>query len=310
MPRIPPAAISPAIAGLFVAWACCPAAAEIDAARGQSPVERAAPRQGEEDVRLVPADGPSSENPMRLPQIEATPEMAGGLLQPIPEDPLDEECAVKLWSSSIEFGLSGTDGNSETFNMRLGAKTQRKTEFSTFTFEMTHVNQTAEAVRTARNALFDGRAEWPLSGSQWTYFAHLTGEYDEFKPFDFRLAADTGLGRLLVDRESTTLLGRIGGSTSREIGGPEDEWVPELVAGLEFEHALSPRQRLTASAEYFPDVTAFHEYRFNTRGAWEIVVDPDWGLSLKLSAILRLDSTPNGGKEADTDYAALLLWSF
>jgi len=230
------------------------------------------------------------------------------------EPPADEEFVtwepLRSWEGSIELGLNGTEGNSEAFNLRFGGKLKRHTPVSEQTYEFNYVDQSSNGVKSARNGLFDGRIKWPFNDSPWSWFFHTGLEYDEFKPFDLRLSFDTGLGYDFIRNDVTTLTGRVGGGASKEINGISDDWVPEMLWALDLERKLSERQKMSASVEYLPDVTDFEEYRLNAKASWEVVIDPDWGLSLKLSAINRYDSTPDGAKPNDIDYAALFLWSF
>jgi len=150
-----------------------------------------------------------------------------------------------------------------------------------------------------------------FTGSPWSWFVQTAVEYDEFKAFDARVSGNTGLGFEFFKNDFSTLTGRFGASTSKEIGGIDDEVKPEILYGFEYERKISERQKASASVDYFPDVTDAHDYRLNAKASWEVVVDPDWGLSLKLSANNRFDSTPDpGNSKNDIDYSALMLWSF
>ncbi len=215
-----------------------------------------------------------------------------------------------LWHGSVELGLSGTDGNSETFNVRFGAKAKREVPRAVHTYEFTYLDKSADSRQTARSALLDGRSEWPFPNSPWSFFVHALGEYDEFKAFDVRASGDTGLGYQFVKNERTDLKGRFGGSASHEFGGPDDDVVPELVFGMEWKHCFSPRQNVSVQVDYFPNVTAFTDFRMNGRASWEVVVAPEWNLSLKTSVVDRYDSTPGTALSNDLDYSLLLLWSF
>jgi len=226
------------------------------------------------------------------------------------DEPEAEEEIVSPWSGSLELGLDGSEGNTNTFNLQFGSQLKRETDFNTLKLQMRHNTENSGGIKTARSLLFDGRSEWPFRNNRWTYFIHSEGEYDEFKPFDLRMSGDSGFGYRFLNNDITKFTGRLGGSTSREIGGINDAFVPEMTFGLEFEREISSRQKLGISSEYYPDVTNFADYRLNTKAYWKYTLNPDWGMSLKLSAINRYDSTPSGALNSDTDYSALVLWDF
>jgi hypothetical protein len=217
---------------------------------------------------------------------------------------------TKEWDGSFELGLNGTAGNSETFNLRFGGKLESKTDFSTQTLKALYNDQSSNGVNSARNALLNGKIEWPCGDTRWSIFLHGLGEYDEFKPFDYRLSGDAGLAYMFFDNDVTKLKGRFGGSASKEYGSLDDDVKPEVVFGMEWERKLSERQKASVTIDYYPTVTDFSDARINGDASWEVVVDPEWGLSFKLSAITRYDSTPSGAKHNDVNYAALMLWSF
>ncbi len=156
------------------------------------------------------------------------------------------------------------------------------------------------------------------SGHFWVYgvrliaspFVHGTNDYDEFKPFDLRVTIDVGIGYQFIDTKTTSLDIRGGAGTSREIGGPDDTYVPEGVFGLDFKHRLNKRQKFTISTEYTPDMTGWHDFRLKSRVSWEALIDQEMNLSLKVSLLDRYDSTPNGARPNDVDYSIVLLWKF
>lgn len=214
------------------------------------------------------------------------------------------------WEGSVELGLSGTEGNTETFNVRFGLKAKHKSEHLVRTLELTSIQKSAAGATTANTALVDGRIEWPMPASRWNYYVHGLAEYDQFKAFDYRLSADTGVGFEYIQTESTTLIGRAGLSASREIGGPENHTNPEIAFGSEFKHKFNATHSISGKVDYFPNVTDFSDFRLNSQAGWEIALSHTWGLSLKLSAIDRYDSTPQGAQPNDLDYSTLLIWVF
>jgi putative salt-induced outer membrane protein YdiY len=218
---------------------------------------------------------------------------------------------VKLWNGSFDLGLDGSEGNSETLNFRFGFHAGRTTESSILTLGLDYNKRTAQTQSTTNRLYFDGRMEWLLGQSRWSWFVHDTVEYDEFQPFDVRDTSDIGMGYRLIKNQNTTLIGRLGGGFSHEYGGPENgEYIPEIVFGVQFEHQVSKRQKILASVEYAPDVGYFLRYRIRTQAAWELLLDADRNLSLRMGVLDRYNSLPNGARPNDLDYALTLIWKF
>jgi putative salt-induced outer membrane protein YdiY len=214
------------------------------------------------------------------------------------------------WEGNVELGLSGTEGNSQTFNVRFGMTAKHKTPTFVQTLQVTSIQKSADGETTANTALVDGRLEWPMPESRWNYFIHGLWEYDEFKAFNYRVSADTGLGYEFIQTDVTMLMGRTGLSVSHEVGGLENAWNPELLFGGEFKHKFNPTHSVSAKVEYYPTIIDFTDFRLNSWASWEIALSAAWGLSLKLSIIDRYDSTPEGARPNDLDYSTLLLWTF
>ncbi|MGV3606064.1 MAG: DUF481 domain-containing protein [Planctomycetaceae bacterium] len=214
------------------------------------------------------------------------------------------------WEGNVELGMNGTDGNTETFNIRFGMTAKHKTELRNETLQITSIQKRANGATTANTALVDGRIEWPMPNSKWNYFMHSLLEYDQFKAFDARVSADTGFGYEFIQNDLTTLIGRSGLAMSHEIGGPNNKVNPELYFGGEFKRKFSDTHSFLAKVDYYPNVTAFGDFRLNSQASWEMALVKSWGVSLKFSLIDRYDSTPSGAKPNDLDYSTLLLWNF
>lgn len=262
------------------------------------PIDRGDKASEAEDV---PPGEPASPSDLKAAEAEVVESTE-------PIKPLDPP--PKIWSGNVELGINGTEGNTETFNIRVGGKATAKFAWSTQTYEAIFVENTTTGVATARNAIGDGRWEIPLWSPAWSYYTHGRLEYDEFKPFDLRVAGDTGIGYDWIKTDINAFQTRAGISTSREFGGVDDYWKPEWAFGLEWRRTIDARQKITIKSDYFPKWDDFGDYRLNTQADWEFAIQPAWNLSLKLSAISRYDSTPNGAKPHDLNYAALVLWNY
>jgi len=259
------------------------------------------------------------------PQADTTPPQVGPPLQVEPvsapndgaavppastAEVLNPEPPVKLWEGNVELGLNGSDGNSQNFNLHLGAKLKRKTKFNVLSSEVDYKKNSVGSTDTADKAFLDSRFEHLFQDSRWTWFVHNIEDYDEFKAYDLRVSLDTGFGYRIIESDIISLTGRFSGGTTREIGGPDDKFIPEAVFGLEAEHKISKRQKLSASAEYRPDVTDFADYRLNMKAAWEVLLDEEKHLSMKVGVLDRYDSYSEGRKPNDLDYTLTLLWGF
>ncbi len=214
------------------------------------------------------------------------------------------------WCGGVEVGLVGSDGNSNVFKARLGANTKRSTEDNYFMADLAYGYATQNGKISENKALFNTRDEILFANSPWTIFGSGQVEYDQFRAFDFRVASHTGVGNLLLKTDTTCIRGRVGAGFSREIGGPQDRWVPEGLVGGDFEHRLTERQRVLATVDWYPDLGAFGQYRLRSRAGYEILIDPSMGLTLRLGIQDRYDSNPGPAKRNDLDYFMTLLFKF
>jgi hypothetical protein len=216
----------------------------------------------------------------------------------------------KPLEGSAELGLNGTEGNSQTFNIRVGAKAKYTLPWVEHSFEMIHVDNSSNGVKTALNGYFDGRTVFPLADTPWSWYIHKRVEYDDFRDYNSRISGDTGVGYNVWKTDMSRLLIRSGISASHEVGGTDNNVNPELTFGMDLSHKFDDRQKISLVSDYYPSVEDFNDYRINTTASWEIVVSQQWGLSAKLSIIDRYDNTPHGRRPNDLNYAALMLWAF
>ena len=195
-------------------------------------------------------------------------------------------------------------------NFRFGFKIKRETVTGALKFNVDYRKATQNETDTADRLYSDWRAERHFPYTRWLYFAHGSVEYDEFQAFDSRVTNGLGMGYALIKQEGAKLVARCGGGVAREFGVPDAEYVPEAVFGADLEWKQGKRHKLTAMAEYTPDVTAFGEYRFRTQAAWEMLFDEETNLSMKFSVLERYNSMPRGKLPNDVDYAATIMWKF
>lgn len=216
------------------------------------------------------------------------------------------------WSGSVELGVNGSEGNTRTLNGRAGATATRETDEMLTKARFSYKTARDGSVTTENKAQFEVRNDWKLGkDSPWSVFAQGAVEWDEFQDWDARVSAFAGIGYAFIKDKDTTLNGRVGLGASQEIGGTDDDVTPEALLGADFSHNLTERQKITASVDVYPSLSDGGEFRAVARAAWEVVVDPEVKMNLKVGVEDRYDSDVAAGvKRSDFDYYALLVWSF
>jgi hypothetical protein len=216
------------------------------------------------------------------------------------------------WKRTVDLGMIGSDGNSETFGARGAFGMERKVEKMETTIGLTYVFNSDNGEKTKSRGELNARNDWLFGkDSRWGFFAEAKVEYDEFQDWDWRLSGFVGPSYAFIKNDKTLLRGRVGAGGSYEIGGDDQKFEPALLLGLDFEHAFNERNKVFASTEYLPSLSDFPEYRLNSKAGWEILVDEKSGANLKLGVIDRYDSNPGDGfKSNDIEYFATLGWSF
>jgi putative salt-induced outer membrane protein YdiY len=213
-----------------------------------------------------------------------------------------------IWEKSIELGINGSDGNAQALSLLTAGRLSRETDTSKWGIDIVYAKTEANSIITQHYAFLNSRFDYELGDSRWSLFNITRLEFDEFKAFDVRLAINGGLGYDLISTDTRTLTGRFGAGASREFGSADDQWVPEAVFGADYTHKLTDRQRLSITSDYYPAWEDFKDYRLVTQASWELLLDEETNLSLKVGLLERYDSTPQGRKANDVDYFITLLW--
>jgi len=216
----------------------------------------------------------------------------------------------KIWSGSADLGLNGASGNSQLLNLRAGFTANRKTPDNLLTSNFVYAFSKQDGTVTQQQALLNARDEILFPGSPWSLFASTNIEYDEFKSYDFILGLYAGVGYAVLDTETVIWKLRAGAGASRQVGGPRNQWVPEGILGTDFCYRFNERQSFVSTLDYYPDMTRFSQFRVRARAAYQIVVDPESGMAIRLGVQERYDSNSGNGQPNDFTYFAALGFNF
>ena len=93
-----------------------------------------------------------------------------------PNQTTSEDEATQLIRRSLELGLNGSDGNTETFNIVTGFDVSRTLPGSKLEMYFDYDRQTVDQVNTENRLYYDIRQEWFFGKSPWGAFLHASVE--------------------------------------------------------------------------------------------------------------------------------------
>ncbi len=223
----------------------------------------------------------------------------------------DPDSFFKEWNFSVDAGLTGATGNTERLGAFVAFGGTRETIRMATAFRLAYLY--AEDDGSKSQDRFDAtlRNDWKITDSKWRVYAKGQAEYDYFQEYDWRITGVLGMGYELIDTDTTLLLPRFGIAVTREIGGSDNRWVPELNLGFDFTHKFSDTAKFFFTFDSYWSMLDFPEYRLVGATGLEFLLNADTGMVFKIGAEDRYDSTPGDGrKRNDLTYFATVGWKF
>ncbi len=235
--------------------------------------------------------------------------------EPSQENWLEQMGLFHGWDHKIEVGLDGSSGNSESFNLRAAYQGDYEDDEKAWHTLARYLRNTSDGDTSTNEFLGSIERIWKLPDSRWFFFANGTYEWDEFQNWDHRISGSGGVGYHLIklgeDSDLFDLKLRGGGGGNQTLGGDDETFTPEALAGLDFKYVISDRQELTLSNTIYPDLGDFGEFRNITGAAWTFLIDSDPRLNLKLGIDNEYQSNPGGdAKHNDLKYYGALVYEF
>ena len=215
------------------------------------------------------------------------------------------------WEGNVSFGLTGSSGNTDRVNLRGEVDGTRDTDEHLTTFLTTYSYAEDDGSTSENKFSSKLRNDFKLEDPSWFIFGQAQFETDQFQDWDQRLSLFAGPGHVFIDDDKTKLIGSVGVGATREFGGEDDDWTPEAIISATVDHKITERQQFSAGADLLPNLEDSGEFRLNSRAVWELLVDPEVNLSLRIGVENRYDSNASGDtKKNDVDYFIMLSWAY
>lgn len=257
--------------------------------------------------RLDPQDEPqlpSPESPPR-PQDVGPPEPA-----PAARRDLDRPPEPATWSGRLEFGLNGSQGNTDRLAGRTVAALQRKTRAELLDLSFSHVIRSNEDVVDQNELNARARQTWLFPDDPLGLFVESRVEFNEFRRYDALLRVTSGVTWEFINREEFRLLGRAGAGVSREFNSPDERWTPTANLALDLTRSFKGGHRFNLFAEFVPDIDRPEDFTAELRSSLELKLDETQSWRVRFGIVNRYDSDADPDQANDLDYFVTIVYEF
>ena len=187
------------------------------------------------------------------------------------------------WERSIEFGLTGSEGNTVTRDVVAAIDAASEDDARRWKLEARYFRTTADRETTRSQGRARILRDWLIPGRRHFAFAEARYDYDQFEAFDHRVSLGAGPGVDLVDRPKLALRGRSGLFLTRTFGSPgRDRIDPEASFGAELEWRPNERNDFELANTVRFSLREPGDLRNLTRVSWKTRISEEAGLSFKL----------------------------
>jgi putative salt-induced outer membrane protein len=174
---------------------------------------------------------------------------------------------LDLWTGSIDTGLAGARGNSETTTFNVGfnaARTTPRDKISVYLTSLYASQTTAGKSATTANSIRGGLRYEATVSDRLFAFGFTDQEHDEFQGLDLRAVFGGGFGLHLI-KSNTTLFDLLGGgSLNKEFFSTGLNRISgEALVGEELNHKISRSTTLQEKITFYPNLSSTGDYRLN-----------------------------------------------
>lgn len=261
----------------------------------------------EEASRAAEQHPSDADHESKAPKPDAPTKPAAAKPTPQPDDAGDP---APVWSGSLEFGLSGSKGNTDRLATRTRAAIRRQSAEDVFSASLRYRYTRDKDRETENELLLRARQEWLIPSSKFSLFVEGDSELNRFRDYDLLANALGGFGYEILNSPKTLLIGRLSAGGGYQDGGRAAGFSPRARAAMEFRHTITPNLTFTSSGEITPELDDLGEFRSRIAGAFDIALNDEKSLRLRVGAEDRYDSDPGRRESHDIDYFVTLVYAF
>lgn len=204
---------------------------------------------------------------------------------------------LRGWNRSINLGLNGREGNTDSANITAGFDFDYEDDFKRWLFTGRYFFNRSEDGDADNNARVDLRRDWLFPGHRWFARGSLRYQFDRFEDWKHRTILAVGPGYRILRGEVHSLDGLLGVTFTREFGNRQTN-KSEALAGFDYTWRIAENHSFTLSnslyVEYRPNAG---ELRNDTTGEWKIVLTQDPSLNLVVGAQNEYETDVDPGDE-------------
>jgi hypothetical protein len=251
----------------------------------------------------------------------------------------------KVWFGQVFAGLNGQIGTANQLSFIGNARIERKTDDNllnvTASWMLTELSQSSGSgfqgfgnfPAFANNEAFRNRGagfglfqnnnsitqqigyvyaqdEFIEPGRHWNPFLFGLFEMNDSGDPRYRTGIFAGVTYGLIDEKPDLLKVRAGAGMVYQDGTTVSEWVPEALLGFTWRYGFWGRHAFVASGDLFPRLDEWGHFRVRAMAGYEIYIDPDRHLFLRLGVTEWYDTDPGSGPRNNFWYTTSLGWRF
>ncbi|MBT2971091.1 MAG: hypothetical protein B6D72_17465 [gamma proteobacterium symbiont of Ctena orbiculata] len=213
------------------------------------------------------------------------------------------------WKHEVEAGLNGASGNSDSINLHTGYSGSYKDANHGWKFVTAYDKARSDGVESRNQFIADLLKDWYWTDNPWFAFVQGRYDWDEFKEWDYRLAASAGVGYEFIKGASFYLVGRAGLGGNKTYGDVEEVFTQEATLGFDAAWTISERESVDFKITFYPSLEQDGEYRNISSFNWRMTMSEQGALAMKIGLINEYDSLAAPGTEkSDFKYNLSLVW--